>query len=116
MQVEAHAVPERMEETLLEHLARSLVELGWVTMLLEELADDTMDLRAADAGLDRLERAAERLPAEPLVLDQLLGRFADAKRPGHVGPAPRIRIAREQVDDDRLALRDRPVAGLVPHG
>ena len=114
MHLEADAVAEAVEEALLENLARRLRELRLVAVLLEELADDAMRLRALDAGSDRRVREIERLAHERVVAGELVGNLPETERPRHVRVAPGGRVAREQVDDDRLVFADGAVAGLVP--
>src|SRR5262249_2586124 len=112
--LEADAVAQTVEEALLQNLARLLRELGPVPVLLEELARADVDVAPRDAGLDRFEGVVERLPAEPVVLDELTGRLADHVGPGHVRKARRLAVTRPQVDDDRLAGHDPAGAHLVP--
>src|SRR5205814_8911282 len=68
VQVEADAVPEAVDEALLERLAQVLVELGLVAVSLEELARAAEDDAAVDTGaaggegvLDGLEDEAVHL-------------------------------------------------------
>src|SRR5262245_41463235 len=55
--LEAHAVAERVVEAVLEHLARLLRAQGRVAVLLEDVAGDPVQLTAGDARLDRRDRA-----------------------------------------------------------
>ena len=64
-------------------------------------------------GPDGRVREVERLAHERVVADELLGRLAEAERPRHVRVAPGCGVAREEVDDDGLALADGALAGLV---
>jgi len=82
----------------------------------EDLARPAVDLAAGDAGLDRLHRPPERLEDQPVILGELLGRVADDVRARHVGVASRPSVPRPDVDDDRLAGRNRPGAHLVADG
>src|SRR5262249_22089354 len=101
--LEADAVPERVEEAVLEHLAGRLRELRRVTVGLEQLAGLAMEVGAADAGPNARDRPVERLTAEPVVLDELRGRLADDVGARQVREAGGLAVAREEVDQHRLA-------------
>ena len=111
--LEPDAVSEAVEEALVRHLARLLRELSLVAGLLEGAARDCVELLARHACADRLVNAVERLAAQPVELDEQLGRLADAERARHVRVAARLRVLREEVADDRLAGLDRPVTRFV---
>ena len=108
------AVAEAVEEPVLERLVGILRQLRREAVLLEELTGHAVELLPCDARANRVHRQVERLLDETVVADELLRRLAHAERPRHVGVAAGDGILRIQVGDDRLALRDRAVAGLVP--
>ena len=105
---------EAVEEPVLERLVGILRQLRREAVLLEELTGHAVELLPGDARANRVHRQVERLLDETVVADELLRRLAHAERPRHVGVAAGDGILRIQVGDDRLALRDRAVAGLVP--
>ena len=72
MHLEADAVPEAVEEALVERLAGLLRPLRRLARLLEDVAGDVEELASVHAGLDRLDGAVERLLDEPVPLDDLL--------------------------------------------
>src|SRR4051812_21985336 len=111
--LEPDAVAEAVEETVLQHLPRLLRELRREAVLVEELADRPVQLAARDSGLDPRHRQLERLRAQVLVADELRVGGADDEGPRHVRVAAGLAVAREEVEDDRLARRDRAVAHLV---
>src|SRR5262245_55261934 len=85
--VEADAGAERVEVPALDDFPGLLVQHRLVTGAVEGLARDGEDFRSRRAGAHRLERAVERLLDEPLVVDELLRRLADAVRARHVREA-----------------------------
>ena len=114
--LESDAVPETVEEALLQHLPGHLRKLGLEALGLEELADRPMRLGAPDPGADGRIGEVEPLANERVIADELLGRLAQAEGAGHVRVTAGGGIAREEVDDDRLALADRPGSRLVADG
>src|SRR5215218_3149889 len=82
--LEAHAVPEAVEEPLVERLAGLLRPLGLLARLLEDVARDLEELETRDARLDRIDRAVDGLLDEAMPLDDLLVRLADHECPRHV--------------------------------
>ena len=114
MHLEADAVAKGVVEALEERLARTLRELRRIAGLLEDAASDLVQLAAGDTRAHRRERTLERGKAEPVVLDELRRRLADAERARRVGIAAGFAVAREDVDDDRLAGPDLPVPGSCP--
>jgi hypothetical protein len=66
-----------MEEALSQDLAGLLRELRRVAVLLEEVADELVDVRSLGTGPDGGEREVERVLAEPVPLAQLVGGLAD---------------------------------------
>ena len=67
-------------------------------------------------GPGRGDRAVERLLAELVPLEQLVGGRADDEHARHVGEAARVAVAREEVEADRLVGRDRAGAHVVADG
>ena len=64
-------------------------------------------------GLTSRDREVERLLRERVELAELGRRGADRERAGEVRVTGRVAVAREEVEDDRLAGRDRPGAAVV---
>ena len=107
---------EAVEEPLLERLAEVLRQQRLVAVLGEQLARRAVELVAGRAAAHAGDRLVERLLDEPVVLDELLGRLAHAVRARHVGVAAGLAVLGPEVDDDRLAGRDRPGAHVVADG
>ncbi len=111
--LQADAVAEPVEEALLERLAEILRQQRLVAVLGEQLARRAVELVARGAAAHAGDRLVERPLDEPVVLDELLGRLAHAVRAGHVGVAAGLAVLGPEVDDDRLAGRDRAGAHVV---
>ena len=71
MHLEAHPVAEAVEEPILEDFAGLLRELRWETMLVEELADEPVEL-GAEIWVGSFRRPVER-SHRPVVANELLG-------------------------------------------
>ena len=108
------AVAGRVEEPVLQHLALLLVQLRLVAMLVEEVADEAMDVAASHARLDGRHGEVERLLREPVVLAELVGRRADRERACEIGEARRLAVARKQVEQHDVVRADRAGAAVVP--
>jgi hypothetical protein len=111
--LEPDAVAEAVEEAAVENRPGRLRELCRVTVRLEEVGGDLHQVAAVDAGLDSGDDAVEGLLAEPVPVDEVGGRLADAIRARHVRVDAARAVAREQVDDDRPAGPNRAVPELV---
>src|SRR5262249_21488372 len=111
--LEADAVPEAVEEAVLEHLAVTLVQTGGIARLVEEFRDEHVDVTARDARLDGLAGALECLEDQRVVGDELLGRLAHREGSGHVRVARGLPVARPEVENDRLARLDLAGTHLV---
>src|SRR5829696_1297098 len=94
--LEPDAVAGSVEEAVEEHLTLGLVQLRRVAVLVEEVADEAMDLETRDAGPDRAEREVERLPRERVELLELGRRRTDGERAREVGVTGGIAVAREE--------------------
>ena len=116
MHLEADAVAEPVEEPFLERLAHVLRQERLVAVLGEELARAAKERVPGRPRPHAGERVVERLLHEPVVLDELLGRLADAVRARHVRVTSGDAVLRPEVDHDRLAGRDRAKAHLVADG
>ena len=102
--LEADAVAERVEEALLERLARLLRALRRIAGGLEDLAASRRRPTApVTPGRMSVDGALEGLLAEAVPLGELVGNVADDERARHVGAAGRLVVARPEVDHDRLA-------------
>jgi len=112
--LEADAVPERVEVPVLDDLARLLVQHRLVSLALERLAGDRVEIRPVGAGAHSLERAVERLLDEAVVFAEFGRNLADAERSRHVGEARGLGVLRPEVDHDRLARLDLARAHVVP--
>src|SRR5438034_593998 len=82
--LEPDAVAERVVEAVPEHLAGLLGQKRREAVLLEDVAGEAVQVLAGDAGLDGRNGAVERLAAELVVLDQLVGGLADDEGARHV--------------------------------
>src|SRR5438128_2075195 len=112
--LEADAVPERVEVAVLDDLSGLLVQQRLVAFAMERLARDREHLGASRTGLDRGERRVERLLAEPVVPAQLVGHLADAERTRHIGEARGLSVLGPEVNHDRLPGLNLAGAHIVP--
>ena len=106
-------MPGRVEVAVDEGLALLLVQLRLVPVLVEEVADQPVDVAALDARLDGGDREVERLLREPVVLAQLVGGGAERKRAREVGVAGGLAVSREEVEEDDVVGGDRARAAVV---
>ena len=113
MHLQPDAVPGRVEEAVLQDLALLLVQLGLVAVLVEEVADEAMDVAALHARLDRGDGEVERLLREPVELAELVGGRADREGAREVGEAGRLAVPWEEVEEDDVVGGDRARAAVV---
>ena len=107
---------EAVEEPVLQHLARLLVQLRLVTGALEDVADELVEGAAVRAGLHFGGRAVECFLHEPVPLLHFAGRLTDDVRARHVGVAAGLLVLREQVENDGLVSVDLARAHVVADG
>ena len=112
--LEADPVARPVEEAAVDDLAGLLRQRRRVPVLGEEVADQPHEVEAVDARPGRRRGAVEGLLREAVVLAQLLRDVSDDVRARHVGEDRGLAVAREDVEDDRLAGQDRAGAHVVP--
>ena len=100
MDLEANAVAERELEALVGVFARPCAQ-RLVAGGLEDVAGQRVQPAAGDARPDRVAGRHVGLTGQGVELQRLGVGLADDERPGHVGPAAGLLVARPKVDVDR---------------